>query len=346
MKRVFLLSVAATVMIPLFSQNETAIFTRVEEPREKALSFLVPKGWVTEGGAIRILDPAIAGANNMVDCKFDLAVKKDSEGSVMIRWLPEMLCIDQGQAWGNPEGAVFNNTLVRRKRDPVSFIMQVAVPYAHPAAQNTSLKGSKQLPALASAYASAVDPSVKMFMNPVYTAAIAEYSYVENGRRYSERMVTVIEDLGRNAGGLWKNRGTILIRTPEGELEQWEPVFSVIQNSGIWSIKWVEGEINGQRQRAGQIALTQKELQEIDNAMAESRRNTNSEINKDIYHTLTGQEEFTNPFTGKPETDSNNWQKRWVNASGDIIFTNNPTYDPNRDPSLQVQGFKLSVPRK
>ena len=193
-------------------------------------------------------------------------------------WLPEMLCIDQSQAWGNPEGAVFNNTLVRRKRDPVSFIMQVAVPYAHPAAQNTTLKGSKQLPALASAYAAAVDPSVKMFMNPVYTAAIAEYSYVENGRRYSERMVTVIEDLGRNAGGLWKNRGTMLIRTPEGELEQWEPVFSVIQNSGIWSIKWVEGEINGQRQRAGQIALTQKELQEIDNAMAESRRDRKSVV--------------------------------------------------------------------
>jgi hypothetical protein len=185
-----------------------------------------------------------------------------------------------------------------------------------------------------------------MFMNPVYMAAIAEYTYIENGRRYSERMVTVIEDFGIRAGGLWKNRGTMLVRAPEGELQRWEPVFSVIQNSGIWSIKWIEGEINGQRQRAGQIALTQKELQEIDNAITESRRKTNSEISRDMYLNLTGQDEYTNPFSGKSETDTNNWQRRWVNSSGDIIYTNNPSYDPNRDPSLQVQGYKLSAPKK
>lgn len=346
MKRVFLLLVAVTVMLPLFSQNETVIFTREEEPREKALSLLVPKGWITEGGAIRIPDPAIAGVNNMIDCKFDLSVKKDIEGTVMIRWLPEMLCVDQSQAWGNREGAIFNNTLVRKKRDPVSFIMEVAVPYAHPTAQNISLSNSKQLPALASAYSTVVDPTVKLFMNPVYMAAIAEYTYTENGRRYSERMLTVIEDLGISAGGLWKNRGTMLVRAPEGELHQWEPIFSVIQNSGIWNIKWVEGEINGQRHRAGQIAMTQKEVQEIDNSITESRRNTNSEISRDMYLNLTGQDEYTNPFTGKAETDTNNWQKRWVNSSGDIIYTNNPTYNPNSDPSLHLQGYKLSVPKK
>jgi hypothetical protein len=330
----------------LIAQKDAVLFTRINEPKENAFSLLVPKGWILEGGAIRLLDPNIAGANNMVECKFDLAAKKDAEGSVMIRWIPEMLCIDQRQAWGNPEGAVFNNTLVRLKRDPVSLIIQVAVPYAHPRAVNVRLKNSKPLPGLAAKYAASVDPGIKMYTNMTYQAAIAEFTYEENGRSYLERMVTVIEDYGINGGGLWKNRGTMLIRAPVNDMSKWEPVFLVIQNSGIWNIKWITSEINGQRQRSGLIAATQKELQDMDNAINASRRNTNSEINKDMYLTLTGQNEYTNPFTGKTETDTDNWKNRWVNSSGDIIYANDAAYDPNRDPDLKVTGFKRSSPRK
>jgi len=330
----------------VFGQREAVFFTRMNEPAEKAFSLLVPKGWIIDGGAIRILDPNSAGANNMVDCKFDLAVKQDPAGSVMIRWLPEMLCIDQANAWGNPEGAVFNNTLVRKKRDPVAFMIQVAVPYAHPNASNVSIKVTKQLPDLVSLYYSSVDPSMKMITNMEYYAAMIEFSYEEGNKLFTERMVTVIEDYGINGGGLWKNRQTMLIRTPEGEIEKWEPVLQVIQDSGIWSLSWITGEVNGQRQRSGLIAATQKELQEIDNAINESRRRTSSGINKDMYLTITGQNEYTNPYTGKVETDTDNWKHRWVNSSGDIIYSDNQAYDPNNDPSLNVSGFKKSVPGK
>jgi hypothetical protein len=329
-----------------FSQKDAILFRRLDEPKEKAFSLLVPRGWTLEGGAIRLLDPDIAGANNMVECKFDLAVKKDADGSVMIRWLPEMLCIDQSQSWGNPEGAVFNNFLVRRKRDPVSFVLQIAVPYAHPNAVNVKVKSSKSLPGLAARYASMVDPTVKMYTNMTYNAAIVEFTYEENGKAYLERLVTVIEDYGMNGGGLWKNRESMLIRTPAGEMSKWEPVLQVIQNSGIWNLSWITGEVNGQRQRSGLIAATQKELQAMDNAINESRRNTYSEINKDMYLTITGQNEYTNPFTGKTETDTDNWKNRWTNSSGDIIYSDNPSYDPNSDPDLNISGFKRSAPRK
>jgi hypothetical protein len=329
-----------------FSQKDAILFRRLDEPKEKAFSLLVPRGWTLEGGAIRLLDPDIAGANNMVECKFDLTVKKDPAGSVMIRWIPEMLCIDQSQAWGNPEGAVFNNFLVRRKRDPVSFVLQIAVPYAHPNAVNVKVKSSKSLPGLAARYASMVDPTVKMYTNMTYNAAIVEFTYEENGRAYLERLVTVIEDYGMNGGGLWKNRESMLIRTPAGEMSKWEPVLQVIQNSGIWNLSWITGEVNGQRQRSGLIAATQKELQAMDNAINESRRNTYSEINKDMYLTITGQNEYTNPFTGKTETDTDNWKNRWTNSSGDIIYSDNPSYDPNRDTDLNISGFKRSAPRK
>jgi hypothetical protein len=179
-----------------------------------------------------------------------------------------------------------------------------------------------------------------------YSATIVEFTYEENGKPYFERLVTVIEDYGMNGGGLWKNRESMLIRTPADEMPKWEPVLQVIQNSGIWNLNWITGEVNGQRQRSGLIAATQKELQAMDNAINESRRNTYSEINKDMYLTITGQNEYTNPFTGKKETDTDNWKNRWINSSGDIIYSDNPSYDPNRDPDLKISGFQRSSPRK
>jgi len=346
MRTLFFSALLFIVSFSATGQKDALRFNRINEPNEKALSMLVPGGWVIEGGAIRLTDPNIAGASNMVECKFDMAVKKDPAGSVMIRWLPEMLCIDQSQAWGNPEGAVFNNCLVRRKRDPVTFIFQVAIPYAHPNASNVKPVMNKELPGLVASYAAGVDPAIKMITNMTYMAAIAEYTYEEGGSSYRERMVAVIEDYGMNGGGMWKNRGCFLIRTPLSEMEKWEPVLQVIQNSGIWNMAWIAGEVNGQRQRSGLIAATQKELQAMDNAINENRRNTNSEINKDMYLTLTGQDEYKNPFTGKVETDTDNWKNRWINESGDIIYSNNPTYDPNIDPDLKVSGFKRSVAAK
>lgn len=346
MKSLFFSLLLALTSLSAYNQKNAILFTRHDEPKEKALSLLVPGGWIIEGGAIRLLDPNMAGASNMVDCKFDLSVKKDAEGTVMIRWLPDILCIDQKNAFGNHEGAIFNNTLVRRKRDPAAFILEVAIPYAHPRAVNVKVRSSKPLPGLANRYAGMVDPTVKMYTNMSYKAAILECTYQENGKTYQERLVTLIEDYGMNGGGLWKNRETMLIRAPLEEISKWEPVFRVIQNSGVWNFNWIAGEVKGQQQRSGVMAATQKELQAMDNAINESRRNTNSEINKDMYLTLTSQNEYANPFTGKIETDTDNWKNRWINSSGDLIFSNDRNYDPNRDPDLKITGFKLSTPRR
>jgi len=94
------------------------------------------------------------------------------------------------------------------------------------------------------------------------------------------------------------------------------------------------------------MMITQQELQAIDKAINENHSKTNSEINKDMYLNLTGQNEYKNPHTGQIETDTNEWKHRWVNNLGEIIYTNQDSYDPNIDPNLNVSGFKLSTPRK
>jgi len=343
--KIVLISLLWLLSFDVFAQKSTS-FERKQEPKENAFSLLVPKGWQIEGGAIRLLNPDIAGVLNMVECKFDLAVKKDAQGSVMIRWMPEMMCIDRANAFGKHEGAVFNNALVRSKRSPERFIVEVGIPYAHPKASNVKVLSSKALPELAQKYQKAVTPIINMVTNMVYSAGLVEYTYTENGNSYSERMITVIEDYGYGGGGLWKNRESMLIRSPQNQLNTWEKIFSTIQNSGIWSTKWVVGEINGQRTRAGQIALTQKEIQKIDNEIAESHRKTNAAINHDMYLTITGNADYVNPYTGKTEMDNSNYKYRWVDPSGNVIYSDNDSYNPNSDPNLNVSGYKKCAIKK
>ena len=320
----------------------TVAFERRAEPRERALTLLVPKGWLIEGGAFRILDERYGGAMNMTDCKFDMSVKSNAAGSVMIRWMPEMMCIDQAQAWGNPEGAIFNNALVRRKRDPLRFLAEVAFPYAHPRASQMTVTETKNLPSLASKYQAGVPAEMKMFTNMAYYAGMITVTYQENGTWYSERLVTVIEDFGSGGGGLWRNRESMLIRAPKGELPKWEATLSVIQNSGKWNMNWIAGEIRGQAGRQATVAMTQRDIQRIDAEIAEGKRKTAAAIQHDMYLTLTGQEDYKNPFTGEVERDTGEWKNRWINSSGDVIYTDDGSYDPNHDPDLKTSGYKKS----
>jgi hypothetical protein len=335
------------IWIEVFSQKSSVIqYSRKQEPRENAFSLLVPSGWQIEGGAIRILNPDMGGALNMVECKFDMAVKKDAQGSVMVRWMPEMLCIDGAYAFGNREGAVFNNALVRNKRSPERFITEVGIPYAHPNASNIKIISSKSLPELAQKYQQAVSYEMKMVTNMNYYAGIVEFTYSENGVQYSERMMTVIEDYGMNGGGLWKNRQSTLIRTPINQLKSWESVFSKIQNSGIWSTKWVVGEVNAQRKRGGLVALTNTEIQKLDNEITDSRRKTNAAINHDMYLTVTGNADYINPYTGKTEQDNADFKYRWVDAGGNVIYSDDANYNPNNDSGINVSGYKKSAVKK
>jgi len=65
-----------------------------------------------------------------------------------------------------------------------------------------------------------------------------------------------------------------------------------------------------------------------------------------MFLTITGQNEYKNPITGQLEMDTNNWNRRWVNSNGDIIYSNDSNYNPNYDPEIKITGFELSQPRK
>lgn len=330
--------------------NKAIMFNRKNEPNENAFSILVPKGWKIEGGIFRVNPTTQGGPAQSIAAKIDFAVKKDKKGSVMIRWLPDMLYFDvrntpAGQMGMFPEGSNYQGMTVSYIKSAENFIREIAFPYAHPKADNIRIVERKKLPGVINNYSKRVK-QLMPFTTMSYDAAIIKFRYDENGDRYEESIVSLIEDWGRLGAGMWGNKETFLIRTPVGQFKEYAPVFSVIQNSVKINLQWIIGEVKGQATR-GRIAInTQKEIQRIGKEIAEQRKETNAEINNDMFLTLTEQEEYVNPYTNEIEVGSNQWKYRWENESGDIIYTNDENYNPTTDININRNDYKKSKIRK
>ena len=342
-KRFFIL-----LFLPLLSgfgqQNAPLIFHRVTEPNEQAFTLLIPKGWITEGGIFRVNPTAQGGAGQSIAAKLDFTIKKYRQGTVMLRWLPDvfffdMSCSPAGQMGLFPPGSNYNGMTVYPVLPAEQFIIQIAFPYAHPAAVNVRILSQKKLLQLAQHHlymARIIQPMIDFS----YDAAVANYTYTENGQQYEERMLAVVENWGQAGAGLWGNKETFLIRAPQGQLKRWEPILQEIRTSVIVNQHWLSEEIRGQLTRGGMMNRTMQEMQRIEREIVSHRQQVNAEINHDFFLTLTNREEYVNPFTNQVETGTNQWRFRWENEQGDIIYTNQESYDPNSDVRLHVSGFK------
>jgi len=242
----------------------TMRFQRLPEPRERAFTLLVPQGWQTEGGIVRVDASVGQGALNAIAAKCDFAVKRDARGSAMIRLLPDVMFADlRGTPAGNmglfPPGSNYNGAQVYPVMDPATFLATVAFRYAHPRARAQQVVERKPLPALeeelrAGGRYNAILSSFQ------YAAGMITVVYNEDGVRYREKLVTGIVDMGRSLGGLWSNQRAMLVRAPEGEFEALAPVFATIQHSVQINPQWLAGEIRGQVYRGNRALEHQKDI--------------------------------------------------------------------------------------
>jgi hypothetical protein len=326
---------------------QTMIFTKVNEPNENAFSLLLPKGWQTKGGIMRVNPMTSGGSANAIDAKLDFAMMSDENATVAMRWLPELMFFDMRYspiiAPMFPPGSNYNGMTVMPLMDANTFIAQVVFPYAHPGLPAPEILERKP----ASEIAKKIQYDDRFIpLQMQYDGGITTVRYVENGITYKEMILAVVQDFGQTGAGLWKNRSTIGFRAPEGEFEAWVPVFMTVIGSVQMNMQWVIGEIQGQVQRNQIQKETLDRLRELDNEILESQRKTNSQINHDMFLNLTGQEEYVNPYTKQTETGSNEWDYRWVNSNNEIIYTNDGSYNPNADQSVNQTEYQLSPIKK
>lgn len=329
------------------AKTKTVAFQMYRDKTEDAFTALIPKGWKVEGGIVRVDPTAAGGPANAIEAKFDFAVKKDDAGTVMIRWLPHTYFADltgQIAAPMFPTGSNYNGMTVCPVMDAKSFLLNALFPNLRPGAQNVKVVDTRDLPSVAAISKKISDELLKSSPIPLdfqYSAAMATVNYDEDGKKYKEVLFTAIEDRGRMVCQ-WSNRNTVCARAPFDEYDSWEAIGKEIGNSIQFNAKWVLGEIQGQVERNEIVARTQADIQAIEKSIAENRQKVNSQINRDMYETLTDNYRYKNPYTGKVEIGSGLMGERYQNDKGDVVYTQ----DVNVIHDLKGNGFKLTTPMK
>lgn len=177
-------------------------------------------------------------------------------------------------------------------------------------------------------------------------AARVRWTYREDDVAYEEVAFTLIEDRGALAGGQWANRETWSFRAPEGQLAAWGPVFADVLRSVVVSSTWLRGELQGQLERAGIWARVRGEAARLERELAEHRAHTNAEILNDVFLTLTDQEEYLDPFTGETVVGTSELGRwRWQTDGGDVLYSDEETFDPNPGKVLDRSDWKRSPVR-
>jgi len=326
-------------------------FHRQKEPNENAFSFLVPEGWKISGGITRVDPNTNGGTANSIEAKLYMKLSSADE-KAGICWLPDTRFYDMQRCptrnlIGNmfPTGSNYNGMLVLPLLNPEQFVIQVAIPFAHPHAQSLQITGVQQFPELEEEYRRMSTLLIPGYQFN-YKAAIVTLEYTESNIQYLEKMVCVIEDYGQLGTGMWGNKETWYIRSEKDKFNSIAPIFVTIGQSVKINQEWLAREIRS-RQANSQIAHeTQRYVANLDKEITEHRARTNAEINNDMYLNLTGQEDYTNPFTGETERSTNEWNYRWENGCGDVIYSENQNYNPNVDINITVKGFKRSEIKK
>jgi len=327
------------------ADQKSFLFRRVHEPNEKAFSILIPNNWIVEGGILRIDPTANGGATNSIDAKLQFSVKKDKAGSVMIRWLPELLYKDMrgspARAMGQfPDGSNYMGMTVWPLLSACDFLSKGVFQQVHPRAKNVRVLEKRNLPGVAKKYSQALAASMPG-VNFTYTAGVILVTYEENGVSYKELLYTAVENWGMLGAGAWKNCSTFYFRTPVKEYDSYSKVFAVMQNSVILNMQWVVGEIKGQIQRGKIAHMTYEEIQRIGREIVKGQQSTNAQIHTESGLAIRGLEQYTNPHTGEKETGSNLWNNRWMDNNGNVIFSDDDNFDPNINaPGLDLSGFK------
>ena len=203
------------------------LFHRYTDKTENAFTILVPDGWQTEGGILRVDPSAAGGAAQSLEAKFDFTVKRDAAGSVMLRWVPHIYYVDMRFSPAGsmfPPGSNYGGMMVMPLQSPQQFAEQMVFPYLHPAASAAQRMDEQRLPGLARVYQKLFDEGIGKslggFLQIRYDAAHVTMEYDEGGVRYRERIVVVTEDRGQAAAGQWCNRLTVVARAPAAEFDQ------------------------------------------------------------------------------------------------------------------------------
>ncbi|MFO0580862.1 MAG: hypothetical protein U0229_01175 [Anaeromyxobacter sp.] len=321
--------------------HPTVVMEPYLDRTEGAFVVLVPRAWRTQGGMVRVNPLAAGGPGQSIEAKIDFAIAREPEGLVAIRWLPHVNHVVPSPYTITPS---VNGMPVAPLPTPRAFALEALLPRLRPGATEVKVVEVTARPDVVRMLAGGPKAQALRQAGAAYRAdaAAVVVAYREGGRRFRELLFVAIEAYEAMGSGSWSNAFTVAARAPDAEFDAWGPVAKTIVNSFVLLPSWIAAEARGQAQRGKIVEDTQRALAKLDREIADSRARTMAQIQDQQYLTLTGQERWVNPHTGRPELGSNEWSHRWQDGSGRVIYTDDGAWDPNHDPALHLSGFVRS----
>jgi hypothetical protein len=327
------------------SAADRLIFQKWVEPREQAFSLYYPRGWQVSGGLYYVDPDKGGGPSNSFEPKCDVTIQADASGTVQMRFLPDYLYCDTrqmpvGQMGLFPIGSNYNGMPVLPVMTAKQFITDYAFRKVRPNATQVKVVEAKSVPELAAYY------QRQSFIPGSKTeAALVTFQYQESGRAYREQIMGVTYTLGQLGAGLWGSKAVVAARAPLDAQKQYDRQFLFTYASVRINPQWLAKLMKAAAVRAGIAADVQRYAAQIDSEITANRQKTNADIQHENYLTITGQEEYINPYTNETERRPDGYKYHWQNASGEIIVTDNDDYSPNYDPDVKRTDFKRSAVR-
>lgn len=241
-----------------------------------------------------------------------------------------------------PPGSRYQGGLVRPMPTVQDFLLE-RFRFFHPQASDVKTT-YRELPEMAEVvdkvHQPATEWAAKLRKPPARASAgVLLADYREDGVRYKEALLTALVD-GRGIGNYWNNSETVLLRAPAAEAQRWLPVVEVVTQSIKMNPNWFKRQIahldNVSKIWAEAGASIRQESQQL----YQQRQKIMDRIDTDWMLYRTGQGQYRNPYTGAIESDTAAWQHRWVTRLGDVIFSDDPNYNPNSDSSLWTNEWR------
>jgi hypothetical protein len=319
----------------------TVRLVRVREPRQGAFSLLMPVGWQLSGGMFWVHPEQAGGTANSIETKCDLTVAADPAGTVALRVYPDVYRADTAKMPAGamfPYGSNYNGMEAAPVPSAADYIVR-GLQAVRPKATELRVVRADPMSAVAAAHARHA-AQVTPMLRPRFDAALVTVEYTEGGVRYREQAFTVIEDRGAMVGGQWANRQTLSARAPVDRYAAWAPIFGLMIRSIQLDPRWLRQELVAQAERAGVARQVQADVARLEREITQHRAETNAEINNDGFLTLTGQEEFVNPYDGETIVSTDAYRHQWINGSGELILSDDADYDPNLDEGVKRSDFR------
>lgn len=317
-----------------------------EDVTEKAFTVLIPEGWKTEGGIMRIAPSQIQTIVDGCGKKLYFSIH-DPDSRASITYFPTEIFHTSapGTSWLSvAPGQVLNGMKqMPQVLTPAQYVAQIVFPSSRPDASNVQWGEIKPLTSLADAWNRAFhseDP-----VPPRVIAESVEVAYDRAGTRFAELWTALITTTSVNTSTVWLPDFAVVAGGPVDRVEAMAPVLKAVITSFRMNPSWManmiadfdactkkvaktqEGIREHERRISQRLMQVQKEIQAIDNDIVANRDATRSTIQEHEHNVLMGEDKYEDTGTGTRYLIDMRYERNFTDGET-LIQTNDWLYEP------------------